>query len=287
VSSDPSSPPGTGRDEKARNIDREFLVGLARAFGGAIVFSLPILMTMEMWHLGFHMDRWRLALFLALTVPLLVGLSAISGFRKTRTLLDNVVDAFVALAVGFITSAVSLYLFGIMEWGSSLDEAIGKVALQLAPTSIGALLAQSQFGQDRGEQEEKELGTYHGELLLLAVGALFLSLPVAATEEMILIAYRMTPWQQLALIATSLGIMHAFVYAMQFQGQESVTPGASLWQVFLRFTIVGYAIALVVSAYVLWSFGRLEPPISAASLVSIIVLAFPGSVGAAAARVLL
>jgi uncharacterized membrane protein len=52
-----------------------FAVGLARAFGGALVFSLPLLMTMEMWWLGFAMDRLRLALLLAVQLPLLVGLA--------------------------------------------------------------------------------------------------------------------------------------------------------------------------------------------------------------------
>jgi hypothetical protein len=33
--------------------NRVFLVGLGRAFGGALIFSLPMLMTMEMWWLGF------------------------------------------------------------------------------------------------------------------------------------------------------------------------------------------------------------------------------------------
>ncbi|CAN7555305.1 DUF2391 family protein [Phenylobacterium sp. LjRoot225] len=35
--------------------------GLARAVAGALIFSFPLLMTMEMWQLGFYMDRLRLA----------------------------------------------------------------------------------------------------------------------------------------------------------------------------------------------------------------------------------
>ena len=45
--------------------DRSFLVALARAFAGALIFGLPLLMTMEMWALGFYMEPLRLALFLA------------------------------------------------------------------------------------------------------------------------------------------------------------------------------------------------------------------------------
>ncbi len=66
---------------------------------------------MEMWWLGFYMDRVRLCLFLVLAFPLLVGLSYHAGFEETFRLREDVVDAFVAYAVGFIASGVALLLF--------------------------------------------------------------------------------------------------------------------------------------------------------------------------------
>ena len=101
---------------------------LARAFGGALIFSLPMLMTMEMWWLGFSMQRWRLALLLLLTIPLLVGLSHYMGFEETFGFKDDALDAFVALAVGFSAGAVSLVLFSVIEFGMSVEEVIGKPA---------------------------------------------------------------------------------------------------------------------------------------------------------------
>jgi len=62
---------------------REFLIGLARAFGGAILFPLPLLMTMEMWSLGSTMDKLRLALFLAVMFPVLGGLAYYAGFEQS------------------------------------------------------------------------------------------------------------------------------------------------------------------------------------------------------------
>ena len=53
---------------------------------------------------------------------------------------------------------------------------------------------------------------------MMAIGALFLSLNVAPTEEIILISYKMTPWHALATLALSILIMHAFVYAVAFRG---------------------------------------------------------------------
>lgn len=41
------------------NATAEYAKGLARAFGGSIIFASPLLMTMEMWWLGFYMNRKR------------------------------------------------------------------------------------------------------------------------------------------------------------------------------------------------------------------------------------
>src|SRR5687768_4648627 len=124
----------------------EFAKGLARAFGGAIIFALPLLMTMEMWWLGFYMDRLRLALFLVVLLPLLGGLSYYAGFEESFGWRDFVLNAFVAYAVAFVASAAILALFAVLGPGMSPDEMVGKVALQAVPGSIGAMLARSQLG---------------------------------------------------------------------------------------------------------------------------------------------
>ncbi len=277
---------GSHRTGQERGPNQRFAIGLARAFGGALIFSLPMLMTMEMWWLGFYMERLRLALFILLVIPLLVGLSYYAGFEETFSWRDDAVDAFVAYAVGFVASAVILLLLGILEPGMSLDEIIGKILLQAVPGSIGAMLAQSQLGGERKEEERPEPG-YGGEIFLMAVGALFIAFNLAPTEEMVLIALKMTEWHAVALALVSLLIMHAFVYALEFRGQAAVPPDTPFWSVFLRFTVVGYAVALLISMYVLWSFGRLEGTAWEATVMAMIVLGFPAALGAAAARLIL
>jgi hypothetical protein len=42
-------------------------------------------------------------------------------------------------------------------------------------------------------------------------------------------------------------MMYAFVCASEFHGQHSIPEGRSLWNVFLRFTVAGYAVALLIS----------------------------------------
>ena len=51
-------------------------------FGGALIFYLPILMTMEMWWLGFAIDKFRgLALLLLLSYPSLDRSLSLHGLR--------------------------------------------------------------------------------------------------------------------------------------------------------------------------------------------------------------
>lgn len=279
----PGGHPQERGDEGSPNL--KFALGVARACGGAIIFSLPLMMTMEMWNLGSGMSKLRLALFVFLTIPLLVGLSHYIGFEDTFGFLDDALDAFVAYAIAFVTSSVTLFLFAVIEPAMSLDEMVGKVAIQAVPGSVGAMLAQSQFGK-KAKRKDRRRG-YVDELFIMAVGALFLALNVAPTEEMVLIAQKMSDWHTVALAVVSLVIMHLFVYSLEFSGEVAVPEGTSFWSVFLRFTIGGYAIALLISMYVLWTFGRADGLSLHQLVTAVIVLGFPAAVGASAARLIL
>jgi len=229
-------------DEPARETNKRFAVDLARAFGGAIIFSFPMLMTMEMWWLGFYMNSFRLALFMILAIPMLVGLSFYGGFEDTFSGKDDVQDTFVAYAVGFAACTLMLLLFAIITPGMSADEIIGKVSVQAVAGSIGAMFAQNLLGgagEGESEGKRKKRGArYGGQLFLMAVGAVFLSMSLASTEEMVLIAYKMTEWHVVALALVTMLMMHAFVYAVEFRGQEpTIPPDSSFWSVFLRFTV--------------------------------------------------
>lgn len=86
--------------------------------------------------------------------------------------------------------------------------------------------------------------SYASELFLMGVGAL-LGLNVAPTEEMVLIACKMTVWHAVALVTLSLALMHAFVYAVDFKSAEFLlSPETPWWSLFLRFTVAGYGVAI-------------------------------------------
>ena len=260
--------------------EEDYLRGLARAAAGALIFGFPLLMTMEMWQLGFHMDRLRLAAFLVVIALTVAGLARFAGFRDDTRLLDDLLDAAAAVLVGAVVSAAMLALFGLIRPGQGLGEVVGMVAVQAAPASIGAILANKQLHGDRRGRSKEDRAGYLGQVFLMAAGALFFAFNVAPTEEMILIGFKMSAWHALTLVAVSLLILHALVFTVGFAGQEQhESPGMA----FLHFTLPGYALALLVSLYILWTFGRLDGGLSD-TVRSVAVLGFPAALGAAAAR---
>ncbi len=267
------------------NPNRDYAMGLGRAFAGALIFGLPLLMTMEMWALGVSVYPLRLLGFLAVNFVILVGLSRFGGFERTDTLGEDFMDALAACGVGIIGSAAILWLLAIIGPAMPLDEIVGKIAIQSVPMSFGAMIARKQLsgGAAAADAEKAARGAgYGGQLFLMAAGALFLAFNVAPTEEMILIAYLMSTWHLLALILVSILMLHLFVYRLGFPGQEELheTP----LRTFFAYSIPGYGTALAVGLYVLWTFGRIDGTAIDQVAATMAVIAFPGALGAAIAR---
>lgn len=264
------------------NTERTYVASLGRAFGGALIFAFPLLMTMEMWTHGVAIPPARLLAFVLLTLPLLYGLSDYAGFNAQRGWRNDVFNTLTALTVGFATATAFLALFGLLGPDITLGEAVGRITIQGVPAAIGATLARRQLGAGADEGAE-DTAPYFGELFLMAAGALVLAFNVAPTEEVFLIAYQMADWQILLLALVSIVLLHLLVFTVGFGGQESAGhPVTAL----VRFTIVGYAIAFLVSLFVLWVFGRLDGQTPSMIVSTTAVLSFPAALGAAVARLL-
>ena len=267
--------------------EASYLRELARSAGGALLFTFPLLMTMEMWWFGLSIDGGRLALFLVVGLALLVGLARRVGFHSGRSWLRDVLDALAAFAVGAAVSALMLTVFGVFGAETTLREAAGMIAVQTVPAGIGAVLARKQFGggsSDDDDDAEEPPATYGGELFVMFGGAVFVAFNVAPTDEVARIADLSTPWHGLALALLSLTLLHILVYRVEFAGQEDWPEGHGFAGVFIRYSLAGYGVALAVSLYILWTFGRLEGNGLGEVLMMTTILGFPAALGAATAR---
>ncbi|HYE45334.1 MAG TPA: TIGR02587 family membrane protein [Caulobacter sp.] len=267
----------------------KFAASLALAFGGALLFAFPLLMTMEMWWLGHSMERSRLLVFLLAALPMLLGLSYYAGFEPAFRLIDEVLDALAAFAVGMVLAALALTVLGQLGPGMTVGEMVGKLTVCAIPASIGALVAGKAFGGEKGDagRRQKAHMGFAGRLFVMAVGAIFLAFNVAPTEEMALIAYMMSPWHGLALMAASLLLLHGFLYTLGFPGQAERRGDRHPAHSFLTSSVPGYAIALAISLFCLWTFGRLEGTSLQEGAQMTVVLGFPAALGAATARLVI
>lgn len=270
---------------KVATTNRQYAVALGRAFAGAVIFSLPLLMTMEMWWLGHYLGPWMLLQFTLLNMVMLYGLSRVAGFEESHNKLDDLLDAFAAYAVAAIASALVLLLIGVITLDMPLREVAGKVAIQAVPASFGAMIGAKLMGEgEEVEAQETWRETYQGQLFMMAAGALFLSFTMAPTEEMILISFQMTPWHALVVVLVSIAALHAIIHLVGFPGQEQ-RAGASAKSEWLTHSLPGYGIAVVLSFYVLWTFGRTDGLDMSHNVMAVAILALPASIGAGIARV--
>ena len=265
--------------------NRQYATALGRGFAGATIFCLPLLLTMEMWWLGFTLDARAILQFSLVNLILLYGLSKVAGFEESHNWIDDVLDAFAAYAIAAIVATIVLILIGVIGPETPLREVAGKIAVQAVPASFGAMIGAKLMGEgERIEQQEEWRDTYAGRLFVMLAGALFLSFTTAPTEEVILIAFQITPWHALAIVAASLLLVHAILYLAAFSGQKRRATGRRRDQ-FLHHSLPGYGIAVAVSFYVLWTFGRIAGLDVAQAAMATAVLAFPASIGVGISRV--
>lgn len=267
--------------------NRQYAGALSRAFAGALIFCLPLLLTMEMWWLGFYLEPWRLIQLMAANVILLYFLSRVAGFEESHSWTDDLLDAFAAYLAAAVVATAVLAIIGASRPGMTMSETAGMIVIQCLPASFGAMIGAKLLGEgDEIEKSEHWRDTYAGTLFLMLAGALFLSFTVVPTEEMILVAFQIDPWLALAILVASVLLLHAIVYIVGFQGQER-RLGNGHRQALLRYSIPGYAIALAAAFYMLWSFGRLDGLGLGAALMAALVVAFPASIGVGIARVVI
>lgn len=257
---------------------------------GALLVSMPLLATMEMWWLGFTIPPLKLLLFLTVNFGLLILLEYYSGFQKGHVLFwEEVQDAVDAYGIGLLVAVVVLFLFGVIDWSMSLREVVGKVLIEAIPLSIGASIAISVFGDHdaRRERRKRRAGFWSSQLIGVA-GATYFGLNIAPTEEPVMIALGLLWWQAVLLLLFGLLLTHVILYSVDFAGGYRL-PGRISWLgTLVRTGTISYAVALVVTAFLLWTFGRIGSETALLpSLNMIVTLGFVNSLGSAAAKLII
>ncbi|MBB6611713.1 TIGR02587 family membrane protein [Pontibacter sp. Tf4] len=266
----------------------------ARGITGGLLFSFPILYTMEVWWAGFHATPLQLLVLMLVSYLLLLGYNRYAGMRPGVTWRSVLIDSVEEMGIGFVMSFTVLWMLNRIQPGvTSFDEMMGKVIIEAMAVSVGVSIGTAQLGDKVAEEEqederlEREKQPMHiGMAALAFCGAIIIGGNVAPTEEVVMLAMEATPTHILAMALISLLLSIIVVYFSDFKGTKD-RHMKSFWFWFILDTCVSYLVALAASALALWFFGRFDGVSFWMAFSQTIVLGVLSSLGASAGRLLI
>ena len=292
----------------------------ARGVAGGLLFSLPLLYTMEVWWTGFLAPPWRLAVYVLGTFALLLGYNHYVGIREDGSFADVVIDSFEEMGIGFVVAAVVLWLLGQITVEMPAGEVLGKIVIEAMTVAIGVSVGTAQLGGngdtdkgmgdgagqndeaepgENGEAEPGENGDAEppgdtgentidvgGQLVVALCGAVLFAANVAPTEEIVMIAVEVTAGRLIGLVVFSLVLAALVLYYSEFAGARQHVRFDRHHDVLVG-SVITYAVALVASGLILWFFGRFDGHTPMLCLAQAVVLGVPATLGASAGRLLL
>lgn len=266
----------------------ESLQEYGRGLAGGLMFSLPLLYTMEMWWTGFMASPWRLLGLLGFTYVLLLGYNRFAGMHADATSADVAIDSVEELGLGLLTSAAGLFLLGQIDLTTPSHEAVGKIVIEAVVVAIGFSIGTAQLhAGTEGRDDKGRAATtgLRGALSIAFCGAVLFAANVAPTEEIVVIALATGPVRLIGITVVSLLLSSVILYFSNFRSSSFVRR-ESRFDVALG-TATTYAVALIASAILLWFFGRFDDATLAVAVRQVVVLGFPATLGASAGRLLL
>ena len=282
---------------------QEYLRGIA----GGLLFSLPLLYTMEVWWAGFTTHPLRLMIYVLATFTLLLGYNQYSGLRRDASPVEVAIDSVEEMGLGIVIAAVFLWLLGQITVQMTLNEICGKIIVEAMTVAIGVSVGTAQLGGgEGGEKGDKGMdsnasgadacpvplliednGDFIGQVSIAFCAAVLFASNVAPTEEIIVIGTQSGSGRLLSFAIASILLGALILFYSDFTGaQQFAQTSRSIKTVFFG-AVVTYAIALVASAAILWFFGRFDGVAPITCLAQTVVLGLPATLGASAGRLLL
>lgn len=263
----------------------------ARGIVGGLMFSLPLLYTMEVWWAGFMLGSDRILMMLGFTFLLLLGYNTYAGVRAGETWMGVVIDSVEELGLGLVMSASLLFLLGRIVPGDSVREMMGKIAVEALLIAIGISIGTAQMSHiDDDDQEEEERGARPkdilGVVILSACGAVVLATNIAITDEIVVIGLEVGAWRQIGMVLVSLALgALIMVFSDLLESRERPQHSA-----LLRYTFgstLSYAVAFLSSAVILYLYGRFDGMALPSCVAMTVVVSVAANMGAAAGKIVI
>jgi putative integral membrane protein (TIGR02587 family) len=281
--------PRNGKARAGRTVGESFRE-YGRGVAGGLLFSLPILYTMEVWFFGFVMPPHRQLVYVLLALVLLLGYNRYAGLHPDTTWTEVAIDSIEEMGIGLLLSAVVLLLIGRLAGDQDTSELVGRIVVEAVPVAIGVSVGTSQLGA--GEEEKppgmkgRGEGAIGAQLVLALCGAVLFAANVAPTEEVMLIGIELSAFDLVLLAVATMVVAALILYFSDFRGARRWARAENRLAM-VRGTVVTYAVGLVASAGILWAFGRFDGMGRLAIVGQTVALAVASTIGASAGRLLL
>ncbi len=265
-----------------------------RGIIGGLIFSLPIIYTMEMWWAGFTLPPEKLLLNVVVTYLLLLGYNNFCGIHHDHTFWDVCRESVEEIGIAFLATFLFLWLIGRLDLSMSISEMAGKTIVETMIVAIGISVGTEQLGtgggNDQGGSEAVNPGKSHQDrefitmLVLSVCGSVLFIAPVAATEEILIIGIESSNVQLLIMVLLSVLLAVVTIFFSDFRGS---VDGDRDFLKMVSHTVTVYLISLLVAFVFLWFYGNTNGFSAQIIISQVIVLGIPGILGASAGRLLL
>lgn len=291
------------QNKKERSVTRS-LQQYLRGIAGGLLFSLPLLYTMEVWWAGFTTHPLRLLIYVLATFTLLLAYNRYGGLRCDLSPVEVAIDSVEEIGLGLLIAAFFLWLLGQITTDMTVSEIVGKIIVEAMTVAIGVSVGTAQLGGGGGNQktdtgmENKATqsassptpflaeGDFGGQVTIALCGAVLFAANVAPTEEIVVIATQIASGRLLCVALLSMILGALILFYSDFTGTQRFSQTKGVKTVIFG-AVVTYAIALVASAAILWFFGRFDNVAPITCLAETVVLGLAATLGASAGRLLL
>ncbi|RYG30405.1 DUF2391 family protein [bacterium] len=263
-----------------KNSFREYAQGVA----GGLLFSLPLLYTMEVWAHGVSASPLRLLVGIAATFALLCLYNNFAGIREDHSFAEVLIDSVEEFGIGLALSAAVLFLLGRIGPHTTLSEGFGMIIVQGCTSAIGVSVGTAQLGGDAPERKGEP--SLLSQVAIALCGAVLIAANVAPTQEIMLLGVEATPLRILAMLGASLALAAFALGAAAVRGQRDFKGDSALPRL-IEGPVVTVAVALVSSGALLWWYGRLGGDGPGAAIAQVVALAVPATLGGSVGRALL
>ncbi|SRX55518.1 TIGR02587 family membrane protein [Aequorivita sp. CIP111184] len=278
-----------------KSIDKS-LKDYGRGITGGLLFSLPMLYTMELWWAGFIANSLQLIVYFIVGMFLLMVYNHYVGIRREHSFLEGLEESIEEMGMALLLTVFILWVTGRLAPNMSLNEISGKIIVEAVTVAIGISVGKSQLGSEGDEKNDKDEDEQNKwsknpnilrSVNIALCGAILIASNVAPTDEVMVIALEAEIFKLLLIALLSIGIGGAVLYYINFKGaKEAVLQPHNFKQVVFG-TVIMYAVALASSAFMLWFFGRFDGLSLYGIVAETVVLGFPAALGASAGRLLI